>query len=104
MGDQHDGQAQLAVDLRQQLQHRGGGLRIQRAGGLVAQQDLRAGGQRARNTDALLLPTGQLRRILVGVLLQPHPRQQLGHTRIDLGARGAGQFQRKRHIAGHGAR
>ncbi len=55
MGDQHDGQTELAIDLRQQLQHRGGGLRVQRAGGLVAQQDLRPGGQRARNAHALLL-------------------------------------------------
>ncbi|EFF45487.1 hypothetical protein XAUB_04150 [Xanthomonas citri pv. aurantifolii str. ICPB 11122] len=104
MGDQHDGQAQLAVDLRQQLQHRGGGLRVQRAGGLVAQQDLRPGGQRTRDAHPLLLPARELRRILVGVLLQSDPGQQFGHARIDLGTRCAGQFQREGDIAGHGAR
>ncbi|KAG0734359.1 hypothetical protein G6F23_012467 [Rhizopus arrhizus] len=84
VGDQHDGQAQLAVDLRQQRQHRGGGLRIERTGGFVAQQDLRARGQRAGNADALLLATGQLRRVLLRMCLQAHGLQQLGHARVDL--------------------
>jgi hypothetical protein len=104
VGDQHDGQAQLAVDLRQQRQHRGGGLRVQRAGGLVAQQDLRAGRQRAGDADALLLAAGQLRRILLRMRFQAHGLQQLGHARVDLRLRRAGQFQREGDIAGHRAR
>ncbi|KAG0924606.1 hypothetical protein G6F32_013848 [Rhizopus arrhizus] len=104
VGDQLDGQAQLAVDLRQQRQHRGGGLRIERTGGFVAQQDLRARGQRAGNADALLLATGQLRRVLLRMCLQAHGLQQLGHARVDLRLRRAGQFQREGDVAGHRAR
>ncbi len=105
VGDQHDGQAQFAVDLGQQLQHLAGGLRVEGAGGLVAQQDLRPGAQRPGDADALLLPAGELRRVLVGVLLQADAGQQLGDPGVDLGAAQlAGQAQRHGDIVGDGLR
>ena len=104
VGDQHDGQAQLAIDLRQQRQHRRGGLRVKRTGRLVAQQDLRTGRQRAGDADALFLATGQLRRILLRMRFEAHSLQQLGHARVDLRLRRAGQFQWEGDIAGHRAR
>ncbi|MNF87767.1 hypothetical protein D3C84_702430 [compost metagenome] len=103
MGDQHDGQLQLAVDLRQQLQHRGGGLWVEGAGGLVAQQNLGFGRQGAGDADALLLAAGQLRRVFAGVVGQAHPRQQLGDALVDFAAgQFAGQRQWQRHVVGHG--
>lgn len=48
------------LDFRQQGQHRGGGLGIQRTGRLIAQQHFRPGGQRPGDADALLLPAGKL--------------------------------------------
>jgi len=68
VGDQHDGQLQLAVDLGQQLQHRGRGLRVEGAGGFVAQQHFWLGGQGAGNAHALFLAARQLRRVLFGVI------------------------------------
>ena len=75
VGDQHDGQLQLAVDLGQQLQHRGGGLWVEGTGGLVAEQDARLGGQRAGDADALLHAAGDFLRILVQRVAHVHQRQ-----------------------------
>ncbi len=101
MGDQDDGQLQFTVDLGQQLQHLGGGLRVQRAGGLVAEQDVRLGGQRPGDADALLLPTGQLRRVFACVIFQADAPEQGGDTTLDLAFRvAAGQTQRHGDIIG----
>ncbi|MNZ51986.1 hypothetical protein D3C78_698190 [compost metagenome] len=103
MSDQHDGQLQLTVDFGQQLQDRGGGLRVEGAGGLVAQQDLRVGGQGAGDADALLLATGQLRRVLSGVVGKADAGQQLGHALVDFAARQlAGQGQWQGDVVGDG--
>ncbi|MCY1417818.1 hypothetical protein D9M71_333600 [compost metagenome] len=105
MGDQDDGQLQFLVDLRQQLQHRGGGLRVEGAGGLVAEQDLRPAGQRAGDADALLLPAGKLRRVLARVLDEADAVEQLGDAGVDLaGAVVAGQAQRHGDVVGDGLR
>ncbi|MNZ44195.1 hypothetical protein D3C78_618230 [compost metagenome] len=103
MGDQHDGQLQLTVDLGQQLQHRCGGLRVQGAGGFVAQQDLRVGRQGAGDADALLLAARELRRVLFGVVRQAHAGQQPGDALVDFGPRQpARQRQRQGDIVGDG--
>ncbi|RMP66076.1 hypothetical protein ALQ18_05178 [Pseudomonas marginalis pv. marginalis] len=103
MGDQHDGQLQLAVDLGQQLQHRRGGLRVEGAGGFVAQQDFWLGRQGAGDADALLLTTRQLRRVFFGVVGQANAGEQLSHTQVDVLARQfAGQRQWQRHVVGNG--
>jgi len=105
MGDQHDGQVQFAVDLRQQVQHRGGGLRVEGAGGFVAEQDFRLGGQGAGNADTLLLAAGQLGRVLLGVVGQADALQQLGDALLDgAGRQLAGQLQRQGDIVGDGFR
>ena len=103
MGDQHDGQVQLAVDLGQQLQDRRGGLRVEGAGGLVAQQDLWLGRQGTGDADALLLAPGQLRRVLLGVVRQADAVEQFGDALVDgLARQVAGQGQRQRHVVGDG--
>ncbi|MNP38659.1 hypothetical protein D3C76_1321870 [compost metagenome] len=63
MGDEDDGQLKATVNVEKQIEDLIGGLRIQRRGGLVAEQHVRVVRQRAGNTDALLLPTAELRRI-----------------------------------------
>jgi hypothetical protein len=54
--DDDDGQALLAVERTQQVQHLFGGARVQVAGGLVGQQQRWLVDQRARDGHALLLP------------------------------------------------
>ncbi|MNV78558.1 hypothetical protein D3C71_1720540 [compost metagenome] len=79
--DHDDGQAQLAVDLLEQVEDRTRGLGVQRGGGFVGQQHLRLAGQRTRNTHALLLPTADLRGIAVAQGRQAHEVQQRQHRR-----------------------
>ena len=78
VGDYDDGDPHFLVDLADQLQDRVGGLRVQRAGGFIAQQHLRIRRQRPRDGDALLLAAGQLRRIGIGLVRQSDSFQQ-GH-------------------------
>ncbi len=64
--------------------------RVQRGGRLVEQHDLRVHGQRPGDRDALLLATGQLSRVLVGLIADPpDPVEQL--FRLFLRCRG-GEF------------
>jgi hypothetical protein len=103
MGDQHDGQVQLAVDLGQQLQDRRRGLRVEGAGGFVTKQDFWLGRQGSGDADALLLAAGQLRRVLLGVVRQADAGEQLSHTLVDFLARQfTGERQRQRDVVGHG--
>ncbi len=51
---------EFAVDPAEQPEHLRGGLRVERAGRLVGEQDVRVGRQRAGDADALLLPAGEL--------------------------------------------
>ena len=67
-----DRNAQSLVDIPDQLQNRMGRLRIQGAGGLVAEQHLRIGGQGSRNGDTLLLAAGELGRIGIGLIGKPN--------------------------------
>ncbi|MOA21957.1 hypothetical protein D3C78_1424800 [compost metagenome] len=87
MGDQDDSQLQFTVDLGQQLQDRSGSLRVEGAGGFVAEQNFRLGRKGAGNADALLLTTGQLRRVFFRVLGQAHAGEQFADPGVDLFAR-----------------
>lgn len=100
--DQHDGQAQLAVDLVQQLQHRGGGVRVECAGGLIAQQDARPGCKRACHADTLFLATGKLGRVLARMILKADTFEQLQCAGAGLGLGQAGQAQRKGDVVQRG--
>ncbi len=104
VGDQQDGQAKIAVDVGQQLQHRLRGLGIERRGGLVRQQHLGPGGQRPGDADALLLPAGKFCRVAPAEILETHARDQVVDPRLDLGAWHAGNLERQRHVAVNGAR
>ncbi|MNG93892.1 hypothetical protein D3C79_528770 [compost metagenome] len=84
VGDQHNGQVQLTVDIQQQFENRICGLGIKRRGGFIAQQHARVIGQCAGNADALLLPAAELRRIGILAALQANQRDQLRHSLLDL--------------------
>src|SRR3546814_9976760 len=58
VGDEDDGEAELAVDVAEQRQDLPRRLRIERRGRLVAEQDGGLRRQRAGDADALLLPAG----------------------------------------------
>ena len=77
MGDDHHRDAQLPVDVLDQGQDRVGGVGVQRAGGLIAEQDLGFSCQCAGNGNALLLAAGELGRVGVGLIGQAHHFQQL---------------------------
>lgn len=60
MGDEHEGQVQLGLQTHQQPQDPLGHQLIERTGHLVADDELRLGGQRAGDANALLLTAGKL--------------------------------------------
>ncbi|KAF1070114.1 MAG: hypothetical protein GAK45_00887 [Pseudomonas citronellolis] len=103
MGDQHDGQFQLAVDLGQQLQHLPGGLRVEGAGGFVAEQQFRAAGQGAGDADALFLAAGKLGRVFACVVGEADALEQFIDTGSDLrGAEAASELHRHGNVVGDG--
>src|SRR5450830_703056 len=101
--DQHNGQAKVAVDLAQQAQNRARGLRVQRRGGCIAEQDLGLAGQRPGNAHALFLATADLGRVAVAQCGQPHQIEQLIDSRLDESRAHAGELQRQGHVVKHGA-
>ena len=68
VGDEQDGQAELAVDAREQVEDRAGGFRVERGGRLVGEQHLGLGGERAGDADALLLAAGEFGRVAVALV------------------------------------
>ena len=64
VGDQHQGRAGLGHQVEHQVGHRGGVGGVEVAGGLVGEQQARAGGQGAGQGDPLLLAAGELVRIV----------------------------------------
>ena len=75
VGDQHHGVAVVAQPLEQGEDFLAG-LRIQRAGGFVGEQDRRMVDQRARDGHALLLPARKLAGQVVDAVFQPHGFQR----------------------------
>ena len=78
MGDDDDGAARLAAGALEQGQHLLSGLIVQRAGGLVAEQELRIFCEGACNGDALLLAAGELGREVVQPFAEAHAFQRGG--------------------------
>ena len=68
VGDHDDGLAVLAVQHLQQVQHLVGGLAVEVAGRLVADQQGRIGDQRAGDGDALRLAAGQFAGLVLGAV------------------------------------
>lgn len=100
VGD-HDHQPVLC-HLLEQLHDLDAGLAVQRAGGLVRQQDIRIVDQRTGNGNALHLAAGHLAGVLMQLIAQPHLLQRLGGAALALCARDAGNGQGQLHIGQNG--
>ena len=86
----------------EQFHHLNAGLAVQRAGGLVCQQDVGVVHQRAGNGYALHLPAGHLAGVLVQLVAQPHLLQRSGGTAAALGLGYARDGQCQFHVAQYG--
>ena len=80
VGDDHGGDAQIAVHLAQELVDALAGGRVEVAGGLVGQQQRGLEHQRARQRHPLRLAARELARAVVHARAQPHPLQQLARA------------------------
>jgi hypothetical protein len=89
----HDRQPVALAQIAQQPEDQLRGRPVDLAGRLVGEQDLRLVRQRAGDRDALLLPAGELRRLLAGVLGHIDRFQQL----VGPGAAGAPALAGQRH-------
>ena len=85
MGHHHQGGVVLAVETKQQFDHRLPGLAVEVAGGLVRQQQAGAGHEGTGNGDPLLLAAGEARRQVVQPLSQTDLGQQLPGTGLAVG-------------------
>ncbi|CFM38011.1 Uncharacterised protein [Bordetella pertussis] len=80
MADEKHGQAQLFLQILEQIQNLRLDRHVQRRGRFVADQEARPGGQRARDADALALAAGEFVRIaLRGGCAQADHVEQVGH-------------------------
>ena len=82
--DHHDGRPDGALLAPQQIEDLLRGHRIEPRGGLVVEHDGRARRGRARDADALLLPSAQARGHALLEARQGHAREPLGDARADL--------------------
>ncbi len=90
----------LAIEREQQLDDLGPRGRVEVAGGLVGQDELRPQRQRARDRHPLLLTARELTRIVVGTVDESHGVEKLASS---LGpARLAGQLERHRDVVERG--
>lgn len=98
MRNQHDGKAQVAVNIPEQLQNGIGRLRIERRGRFVRQQHIRLSGQRPGYAYPLLLPSAQLGRIAARLARKLHQLQNVPDTPLHLRLGIPCHLQRKRDI------
>ena len=99
MGD-HDDQP-VPGHLLQKLHHLHAGLAVQRAGGLVGQEDVRVVDEGPGDGHPLHLPAGHLRRHLVQLVPQPHLFQRLHRPAAALLLGHARQGERQLHVGQH---
>jgi hypothetical protein len=102
VGDHHDGLAKVAIELLQKLQHVTGTDGVKIAGGLVGEDQIRIGHDRAGNGDALFLPAGQLSGKMVHAVVEPDQLQdRCAHLAV-LGSRQARELERQLHVLTRG--
>ena len=103
MGDQHAGRAGVAARA-QQAQHQLAGLAVERAGGLVGEDQPARADQRAGDRDALLLAAGELVREAVGELVQADLLERGERLAARLAQPDAVELARQRDVLGGGQR
>ena len=77
----------LLGELADRIEHLRDEHRVERARDLVEQQDVGLHRERADDGDALLLSAREPVRVLVGLVREPEPREELVGTRVRLGVR-----------------
>ena len=97
MRDHEDGGSPL-VEVRKRFEQLARRFRIERAGGLVGQDDLRLAHQRTGDGHALLLASGQLVRQVVLAPFETHERELLAGTGVGLFQAYPGIAQRQLHV------
>ena len=104
VGDQDDGLAFLGPDLLELVLQLGARQRVERREGLVEQQDVGIGGQRAGDGDALAHAAGKLGRPAVGGVAEADHVDVAPHARLPLGARHAleDRVDGERHVGADG--
>ena len=96
--DDHDCHAALAVELLQQAQDRQGGVRVERRGRFVAQQNRGRRGQGTRNRHTLALAARELGRVRLLPVRQAHGRQCLARRGAACRAVHTGHLERELHV------
>ena len=104
MRDDDDSQAELLVDVSDEMQDRLRRLRVKRARRLVGQEHLRIGRERPRDADALLLPARELRRVLLRLVGESDEREERLDLRADLRLVRAGKAQGEGDVVVDGRR
>ena len=95
MRDDDDREAELLVDVGDEAQDGLRRLWVERARRLVAEQHARVARERARDADALLLPAGELRGVLVRLVREADEVEELRDLRADGVLRRAREAQRE---------
>ncbi len=88
VADKQGGEAEIALDLGEQLEHPGLHGHVERAGGLVGDQQGRLEGERTGEARALALPAGELVREPVAERLGAAALLRAAHRPVD-GLRGS---------------
>ena len=101
--DDDDRHAERLVDLLEQAEDRLRGVRVEGAGGLVAQEVFRPRRQGACDGHALLLTAGELRGIRFRAVGQSDELEQLGGACLRLVALDARDLEREADVAQHRA-
>ena len=102
MGDENHCLGRGAPDAQQLALHERAGLRVERAEGLVHQQNAGVDGERARDGGALLHAARQLRGIVVLESMQPDEIDELAGARLALVARHVLALQTVKHVLQNG--
>lgn len=103
VGDEQDGQAELLVEVAQQLENGAGGLGVERGGRLVREQHLGVARQGAGYAHALLLTAGELAGVGLRLVGEADQVEELLGLAGALLAGEAEDLQRQLHVVQDGA-
>jgi hypothetical protein len=102
--DHDDGKPHPALKAAQKVEYRAGRLRVEGARRLVAEEDRRLDGERARDGDSLLLPAGKCADRGIASAGKADELEELVHARARLAAADPGDFEGIGDVAARGAR
>lgn len=103
VGDEQDGQAELLVEVAQQLEDGAGGLGVECGGRLVGQQHLGVAGEGAGDAHALLLAAGELSGVGLRLVGEADQVEEFPGLAGAVPAGDAEDLQRQLHVVQHGA-